>query len=135
MRADPTPAARRRLAFLYLQVGRFTDALPIYQEIASAPDADPGSLVNLGLTKASLGDDPGAIDAYRGALALDPSILQARLDLGVALYRSGDESGAKEALAAYLAAAGKGESAERVRKFLTALGWRPPSPEPSGGLP
>jgi tetratricopeptide (TPR) repeat protein len=130
---DPSPESQRRLAYLYLQVGRYHDALPVYERILTGPDADAGSMVNMGLAKSALGDDKGAIAAYRRALAVDPKLLEARLDLGIALYRTGDEAGSRETLAAYLLAAPKGESTERVRKFLTALGWKPPSPAPAGG--
>ena len=109
--------------------------MPIYTKITDAPGSDAGSLVNLGCAKAALGDDAGAVDAYRRAVALDPKLLEARLDLGIALYRSGDEAGSVETLASYLAAAPRGESAERVRKFLASLGWKEPAAPPSGGLP
>lgn len=132
---DRSPAALERLAFLYLQLGRYRDALPLYTAMAVGASPGAASLVNLGFVNGSLGDDKAAIEAYRRALSLDPGLLEARLDLGVSLYRSGDESGAKDALASYIASAPKGESSERVRKFLTALGWKPPSPAPSGGSP
>src|SRR4029077_11885046 len=100
-----------------------------------ADPADAGSLVNLGLAKSALGDDAGAADAYRKALTVNPNLPQPRLDLGIALYKTGDEDGSKEALANYLATSPKGETAERVRKFLSAIGWKPPAPSPSGGEP
>jgi len=56
-------------------------------------------------------------------------------DLGIALFRNGDENGSRDVLARYLASAPKGESTERVRRFLTSIGWTPPQPAPAGGSP
>ena len=134
MATRETPEALRRLAFLYLKLGRYLEAVPIYSKLTDAPGSDAGSLVNLGCAKAALGDDAGAVDSDRRAVALDPKLLEARLDLGIALYRTGDEAGCVEMLAAYLAAAPRG-TAERVRKFLASLGWKEPEAAPVGGLP
>src|SRR6185369_16813393 len=101
----------------------------------AAESADAASWVNMGLARAALGDDPGAIEAYRRALEVDPKLLEASLNLGIALFRTGDEDGGRDVLARYLAAAPKGESTERVRRFLTSIGWKPPQTTPSGGTP
>jgi cytochrome c-type biogenesis protein CcmH/NrfG len=92
-------------------------------------------MVNLGLARAALGDDHGAVEAYRRALEIDPKASEARLDLGVALFRMGDESGSRDALARFIQSAPKGEATERVRRFLTSLGWKPLQPAPTGGSP
>jgi tetratricopeptide (TPR) repeat protein len=110
-------------------------ALDAYGSALASAGADAASWVNLGLARAALGDDPGAIEAYKHALVIDPGLLEASLDLGVALFRIGDEDGCKVALARYLASAPKGESTERVRRFLTSIGWKPPQTAPSGGSP
>jgi tetratricopeptide (TPR) repeat protein len=132
---DPSGPVLRRLAFLYLQLGRYREALPLYEKALAAGSGDAASWVNLGLARAALGDDPGAIEAYRRALEIDPKLLEANLNLGIALFRTGDENGSRDALARYLASAPKGESSERVRRFLTSIGWKPPQPAPSGGAP
>lgn len=117
---DPRGIERERLAYLTLQAGRYRQAHLLYAELAQEePRAE--LLVNDGVALAKLGDDAGAIEAYRRALALDPTEARARLYLGNALLRLGRKDEAVAAYRKYLDDVTSGEARERVRRILAQI--------------
>ena len=67
--------------------GRDDEALIVFRALAEENDAE--GWYNLGTILARRGGYPDAVDAFRRALAIDPSMGPARHNLGVALVRSG----------------------------------------------
>ena len=67
--------------------GRDDEALPIFRALADENDAE--GWYNLGTILARRGAFGDAADAFRRALAVDPSMGPARHNLGVALVRAG----------------------------------------------
>ena len=67
--------------------GRDDEALPIFRALAD--ENDPEGWYNLGTILARRGAYGDAADAFRRALAVDPSMGPARHNLGVALVRAG----------------------------------------------
>jgi tetratricopeptide (TPR) repeat protein len=83
------------------QAGRTAEAVTLLEAAErEAPDW-PELKVNLAAARSSAGDFNGAAAAARAALALDPSLDGARFNLGLALLKGGDPSGAAVALAPY----------------------------------
>ena len=83
------------------QAGRAAEAITLLEAAErEAPDW-PELKVNLSAARSSAGDFKGAAAAARAALALNPSLDGARFNLGIALLKSGDASGAAVALAPY----------------------------------
>lgn len=118
--AAPEGGDRERLAYYLIRAGRFREAQALYEELArgaARPDLD----TNAGIALARLGDDEGAIAAYRRALSRDGSFSPARLYLGNALARTGRRAEAAEAYRAFLEIAPEGEAAERARRVLARL--------------
>jgi len=67
--------------------GRDEEALPIFRALADENDAE--GWYNLGTILARRAEYASAVDAFRRALAVDPSMGPARHNLGVALVRAG----------------------------------------------
>ena len=83
------------------QAGRAAEAVTLLEAAErEAPDW-PELKVNLAAARSSAGDFKGAAAAARAALALNPSLDGARFNLGLALLKGGDPSGAAVALAPY----------------------------------
>lgn len=136
--AGPEGVEYERYAYMLFRAGRFREALAAYEELAAGnPNADRE--VNLGVTLARLGNDPGAIEAYRRALELDAGNLPARLYLGNSLIRIGETDEGVRAYKDYLDGGGVGEAAERARRILRQLAPElleqdePPPPVPGTG--
>ena len=137
-KSEPEGAELERLAFMLFEGGRFRESQQIYSELASIdPRADLE--VNNGVTLAMLGDDGGAVEAYRRALALRSDMLPAQLYLGNALLRLGRTDEAVEAYVGFLTGGAGGDDAERVRRILAKIApeslpddrrRQPPEPEP-----
>ena len=69
-------------------------AIKLYRAWILTPLPDQAGFVfvaffNLGVTLGSKGDDAGAEQAYRDAIAVNPEFLEARLNLGSVLERQG----------------------------------------------
>lgn len=93
LRLDPRDAeARVSLATLLMEQGESAPAEAELQAVLDSgaqPDVTAIARYNLGVLRARRGDDPGAIDEYRAALALDPDLDEAQLQLAGALGRQG----------------------------------------------
>jgi len=117
--------------------GRDDEALPIFRALADEDDAE--GWYNLGTILARRGAFNDAADAFRRALAVDPSMGPARHNLGVALVRAGrldeaivalreavlaepDSEGAIYTLGVALLTAGDRQGATACLRQLEALG-------------
>jgi tetratricopeptide (TPR) repeat protein len=116
----PEGPDRERLAYYSFRAGRFRAAHGIYAELAKA-QRRADLAVNEGASLARLGDDAKAKEAFERALAIDPDQPLAKLYLGNAQLRLGDQAGAAATYRAYLVAFPTGSSAEQVRRVLAEL--------------
>ena len=82
-----------------LAAGRPADALPELQRATELRPTLAAGWLRLGEAREKLGRRADAIAAYRRALAIEPSTTDAYAALARALRASGDETGAREALA------------------------------------
>ncbi len=88
-------AARTAEAHAHFDAGRFEDAARTYASIA-ARDPSPEVYVNLGYSRVLFGDERGAEEAFRQALAMDAGMAQACVGLGDVAARRGDHRVALE---------------------------------------
>jgi hypothetical protein len=98
-----------QLAQLLDKAGRQNEACEIYERLATVRDAPPGALVNAGICLANAAQTEQAITLWRKALEKNPGQESARLNLAVALYRTGDAAQARATL----------EDALRLDPFFT----------------
>ena len=73
------------------QQGRYAEAAESWRAVAEKNPRDATAFAGLGLDLARQGDYPGAVEAYRKALKLDAHIRGLELDLGLALFKQGQE--------------------------------------------
>jgi protein O-mannosyl-transferase len=94
------PGLQMNIAATYQYLGRFEEAIAIYRRRLSQdpPTIERAEVVgNLGTALASLGRMPEALDYYRQAVALAPQNEMHQYNVGLALRRLGDRSGALSA--------------------------------------
>lgn len=90
------PIIVNKVAYLYISLGKFSEAKRILEEaIATAPPY-PGIYVNYGVILAKLGDLQEAERVFRNALKLFPDEKDLLYNLAVLLELKGDINGAKE---------------------------------------
>ena len=119
---------------MLFRAGRFGEAHEIYRDLTrEVENADLE--VNNGVTLALLGDDLGAVEAYRRALRIEPHNEDAQLYLGNALLRLGNQPPAVAAYKEFLDETTRGESAERVRRILRQIAPETLPPPPDATLP
>jgi tetratricopeptide (TPR) repeat protein len=111
---------RARLAFMLFQANAFREAHSLYREMARERPS-PELELNGGVCLALLGNDQGAVEAYRRTLELQPDNTLARLYLGNALLRMGQVDPAVDEYSTFLRRHSEGENAERVRRILSVL--------------
>jgi tetratricopeptide (TPR) repeat protein len=87
--ADADSVVALALADAYLRAGRNTEALKIYESVREKEGKRASFWFNLGVLRAKEGDEPGAEQAYRKALDLNPNDLDTLGNLGLILYRKG----------------------------------------------
>jgi tetratricopeptide (TPR) repeat protein len=92
--ARPVQEATRQNALALEQQGQYQQAEAAWHAIATAHPGDPEPYGHLGLLEAHQGNYKDAIPYYRKALAIKPNVPGLRLDLGLALFKSGDLKGA-----------------------------------------
>lgn len=98
--ADADPGDRngqRKLALAYYNLGRLAEARDIYDKLLQAEE-DPVLRNRLGNTLRDLGDTAGAEEAYRRAMAEDPTLAPPYLNLAELLWRDGRDAEALTAL-------------------------------------
>jgi tetratricopeptide (TPR) repeat protein len=91
--------ARIRLAVAYLRLGDFETAQSHYRkalELNLEPSDEAQVHHHLGVIESQIGSLDHAVEEYRTALALDPALVAARLDLASALDRLGRHQEATE---------------------------------------
>jgi len=111
---------RVRLAYMLFQSHEFREAHAVYSELARKRPS-PELELNSGVCMALLGNDQGAVEAYRRTLELQPDNTLVRLYLGNALLRMGRVDPAVEEYSIFLSRRSEGENAERVRRILAVL--------------
>ena len=73
-----------------MAAGRFSEAVPIYEELVRAVPGNPGLILNLGLAERMAGQYRKSIPHFEAVLKVDPQNLPARLSLGVAHLELGE---------------------------------------------
>lgn len=132
--------ARIRLAVAYHRLGELETAKAHYMralELNLGPSDAAQVHHHLGIIEMQTGSDERAIEEYRTALALDPQLVAARLDLGSALNRLGRFQEASEAFRQVVevnpnsvrARLGEAEALEALGRFpearrLLEEGWQ-----------
>jgi len=141
-RSDPAGIERERYAYYLFRAGRPREAQVLYAELARG-GGRADLEINQGVALARLGDDAGAVDAYRRALGLDPAEKHARLYLGNSLLRLGRRDEAVTEYKRYLDEVHEGPARARLVRILgqIAPGALPPAepapenPPGTGSLP
>lgn len=92
----PLPAQTNATAEAYSleQQGKDQEAQTAWEQLAKAHPQDAEAYANLGLLHARQQHYPQAITFYRKALALNPAMPGLQMNLGLALFKSGDLRGA-----------------------------------------
>ena len=74
--AEPKPDPEKTLARAREshRTGNFIEALPLYQEVLTQTPADAGVLESLALCQAALGEKAAAVQSFRQALEINPSL-------------------------------------------------------------
>ncbi len=75
-----------------LRAGRFEDALDVVDQELKVHPRDFRLLAIRGIALMSLGNEPGALSAYRGALAISPEYLPALQGVAQIEYKSADKA-------------------------------------------
>jgi tetratricopeptide (TPR) repeat protein len=97
--ANPLHApAQRLLASLLLAEERWGEADALYGAVVRRGGLDAAEYINLGVLRVRANDVGAAESAFRSALALDPTVADAHLNLAEALWRQGRRT---EAIAPY----------------------------------
>lgn len=112
-----TPEQRERLAYILFKARRYRDSHEIYAELSSRSES-PELRLNTGIALAKLGNDAGAVEAYRRVLEIDGENRRAWIYLGNSLLRLGDRGEAAEAYRRSLEMNAEDEAAERIRRIL-----------------
>lgn len=105
------------------QAGKVAEARKAWEQVVKLQPRNGQAFAHLGLLEARAEDYPLAIEHYRKAKALDPKIPQLDLNLGLALFKTGDFAEAGKLFAAELAKTAKSPAgaADPARQRLTIL--------------
>ena len=124
---DPTlPEARIDEGVLLLTEGRLDEAESALTEgLAAQPHAEGWNA--MGVLRSRRGDAPGAIDAWRKALEIDPRLADALFNLALSMGRSGRPDEAARLLERYVGLV-DGAERERARAMLRQLEAVSPGP-------
>jgi len=122
MDRDPSDESRFQLGYYLLRCARYSEALPIFQDLASQGSAP--ALLNLGVSQAALGRDREAAATYRTYLADHPQDPLPHLYLGNSLLRLSQPKEAEASYQNYLNLASGDEKTGKVRRLLRLLGGK-----------
>ncbi len=140
--AEPDDAAAyEEMAMVELRRGRWTAARDSCDRALKLNDRLPRAWNDLGVARFQLGDAGGAVDAWRRAVDLDDTLLDALWNLGLHAAAVGRPADSRRALARFLDLApdaGYRDDREKARHLLRALDQAAPDapahpPGPGGG--
>jgi Tfp pilus assembly protein PilF len=97
MKEPDTPIMAQLAQFLD-RMNQPAQALPLLERVAATDGVTSASLINLGTLYAMQDRLPEAMAAWRRALAMNPALTQARLNLAVAQLKTGDRAGGLSSL-------------------------------------
>ncbi len=113
---------RSRIGLLYMQAGRYGDAVRWFREALAGKEDDLQVRSHLATSLAGLGRIDEAISEYEAALAIDPSNPQSLLGLGrVLLLGKNDIRGGLEVWSKLIETAPDSPEAQSIREELEAL--------------
>ena len=111
---SPSISQERQTALALEQSGQFVEAEAAWRSVVRVHPSDSEAYAHLGLLEAHQEHYDAAVPLYRKALALSPEMSGVRLDLGLALFKSGALKAAIDTLSPLLKAAAPA-SADAVR--------------------
>jgi len=111
---SPSISQKRQTALALEQSGQFVEAAGAWRSILQVNAGDAEAYAHLGLIEARQEHYAAAVPLYRKALALNPGMSGVRLDLGLALFKSGALKAAIDTLSPLLKGAAP-SSADAVR--------------------
>lgn len=96
LEADPDDlSARKRYALGLLGTGQFFGAFQQAEEILAAVPGDPDGLYVAAMVRLQMGQDEASVELFDAVLAQFPQHVLALTGKGVAMYRAGNELGAR----------------------------------------
>jgi tetratricopeptide (TPR) repeat protein len=96
LEADPSDlSARKRYALGLLGTGQFFGAFQQAEEILAAVPGDPDGLYVAAMVRLQMGQDEASVELFDAVLAQFPQHVLALTGKGVAMYRAGNELGAR----------------------------------------
>jgi tetratricopeptide (TPR) repeat protein len=101
LKIDPKhTSAIELLAELAEKGGDLAEAERMWTRLAAAvpPEKSGAATLHAGAVRLQMGDAAGAVDAFAKYLELDPESMEARVNLGIAQWRSGEAGAAVETL-------------------------------------
>lgn len=85
-----------------IEKGDFKGAAAVFKDLAESSPDEPKVFYYLALAQKNLGDSDAAIESYEKAVSLDPALMDAHINLGLALLEKGDPARAESELRIYL---------------------------------
>jgi protein O-mannosyl-transferase len=126
LKANPTSwAAFNSLAAYAIDRGDYSQARTWAERAATLAPMAAGPQITLGVARARLNDEPGALEAYRRAVALEPANPVARVNLGGLLAKLGQGREAAEQLTQAVRLDGENADARLNLGALLDLAGRP----------
>ena len=117
LQARPQTAAEQNAATLEQQ-GKAAEAEDAWKAVSKTQPGNPLPFAHLGLLEARQEHYTQAIDFYRKALALSPSLPGLRLNLGLAYFKNGEYKSAIEIFAPLLKAAQNADETQRLTVLI-----------------
>ena len=118
------PVALQNLGNSLRQAGEHEEAVTTFDRAVVLAPSDAGLRNDQGLALSAAGRSEASVTAFRRAVEDDPAFLAARQNLARALWRAGDDAGARAELAAAAAAARARGAPWRLYRFLGDRAWR-----------
>lgn len=117
------PESRRQAALLLEQQGKLDDAQAIWAALSKANPRNPEPFAHLGLIASHQQRYADAVPYYRKALALAPKMQAARIDLALALFKSGQTKAAIPEFQTLIKTSPKGSAQELRFTILTGMAY------------
>jgi tetratricopeptide (TPR) repeat protein len=112
-------AQQREAAITLQQRGELAQAQTAWQTILKSHPADADACANLGVIESQQQHYPDAVRYYRRALTIRPSMPGLQMNLGLALFKSGDMKGAARVfISIYRSAPSDSPDAQRLRLLI-----------------